>query len=97
MSTPDSPSSRHISKINFDLATIYGIKISLVAELRRKLKNLLFELDQSSPLSEETCKVLIQEILFQPATTNEKKNSSKGSKTWKSSETQNFHQGQITP
>lgn len=69
----DSPSSRHISKINFDLATIYGVKISLIAELRRKLKNLLFELDQSSPLSEEICKKLITEVLFQPATTNEKK------------------------
>lgn len=62
-------SSKHISKINFDLATIYGVKISLIAELRRKLKNLLFELDQSSPLSEEICKKLIIEVLLQPATT----------------------------
>ena len=63
-----TPSSRNISHINFDTATIYGVKISLVAELRRKLKKLLFELDQSSPLAEETCKKLIIEVLSQPAT-----------------------------
>ena len=81
----EDSSSKHISRINFDLATIYGIKVSLVAELRRKLKNLLFEVDQSSPLSEETCKKLIIEVLSQPATKLPK--LSKPSKKWKSTNT----------
>lgn len=57
-----------LSKINYDVALKYGIKISVVAELRRKLKDLLFQTNQSTPLHELQCKELIKDVLSQEET-----------------------------
>lgn len=68
MTLPPHVPSREISRINFDIATKHGVKISIVAELRRKLKDLLFQTNQSTPLHELQCKELIIEILSQEQT-----------------------------
>lgn len=62
-------SSRDTSRINYDIATEFGIKVSVVAILRRKLKQLLHELDQSTPLAEDKSKDLIVVVLSQEQTT----------------------------
>jgi polyhydroxyalkanoate synthesis regulator phasin len=61
-------SSRHISCLNHDLGLKHKLKVSIVTQLRLRLKELLTEIDQSTSLTPEQAKALLVELLAQPQT-----------------------------